>query len=77
LAKLRLEKYNEALADCKKSLELEGKNAAAYNNLGLIYQQLKNNSEAEKAFNKAIELAPTNTEYAQNLANLKQSSKDK
>ena len=55
-------KYDKALADFNKALELNSNNAEAYENRGLIYYHEKKYSQALDEFNKAIELRNDNAE---------------
>jgi tetratricopeptide (TPR) repeat protein len=64
-------KYEECLAACKKSLELDNTSAAAWNNIGSCYIALKQYDEAEKAINQSLKLKPgdQNALYNLNLIN--------
>ena len=57
-----LGKYNEAIADFNKSIELNPKNETVYNNRGSVYNELGNYNEAIADFNKSIELNPKNAD---------------
>ena len=61
---------NLALAEQKKALSLEGKAAYVLNEIGILYFYLKNYREAEKFYNKAIELVPTWAIPRSNLSGL-------
>ncbi len=54
-------KYDEALRDYNKALEIEPKFSKAYNNRGGLMRTLKKYEEAISDFNKAIELQPDYT----------------
>lgn len=54
---LKLNKYQEALMDCKKSVEIDPKALKGFYFLGLSFYFLKNYIEAEKAFSKALTLS--------------------
>ena len=58
LAYYRLKRYEEAIVAAKKSIKLNPKNAAAYNNICASNCALKNWEIAIEACNKAIELEP-------------------
>ncbi|NLA41822.1 MAG: tetratricopeptide repeat protein [Smithella sp.] len=75
--------YNEALASFNKAIELDPKDADAYNNRGIAYDNLGNHKQAIKDYNKAIELDPKNAKAYNNrggaygdLGNYKQAIKD-
>ncbi len=53
-----LGKYEEALADGSRSMELDPDSALYYVNRGMTYLQLKRYEEALAAFNRALELGP-------------------
>ena len=53
-----LKRYNEAIVDYNKVMELDPKDALAYKNRGLAYYSLKRYDEAIADCNKAIELDP-------------------
>jgi len=60
-------RYDEAVAQLHKALELTPDNAQLYFNLGAVYLDsgdLKKHPEAEKALRKSIELSPTYAAYA-------------
>lgn len=50
--------YAEAVEAYKKCIALDGRNAAAYYNLGVAWQALGKPREASRAFVKALELNP-------------------
>lgn len=56
------QRYNEAIRDYKKAIELDPKFSKAYNNLGNMYYALQEYEEAIKHFSKAIELSPQDAE---------------
>ena len=57
-AERRMEKYDEALLDCTKAIELDPKFAWAYYNRGRAYEGKKLYKEAVTDQTKAIELSP-------------------
>jgi tetratricopeptide (TPR) repeat protein len=50
--------YDLAIADFRKAIELDPKNADAYLWLGLSLRKQKKDAEARQAFSKSLELAP-------------------
>lgn len=58
VAKWRLERLDEALADFNKAIELYPQYASLYNNRGNVLFDLDKTEQALKDFNKAIELSP-------------------
>lgn len=58
VAKWRLERFEEALADFNKAIEIYPQYASIYNNRGNVYLDLDKPEDALKDFNKAIELSP-------------------
>jgi tetratricopeptide (TPR) repeat protein len=61
------ERYNEAEILFKEVIAEDSKSAAGYNNLGVIYDLLKNNEEAFRMYTKACQLEPEITEFRKNL----------
>ena len=53
-----IEKYEEAISDFSRVIELEPDKHSAYNSRGNIYCELKKYELAIKDYSKAIELAP-------------------
>jgi tetratricopeptide (TPR) repeat protein len=62
-----LKRYEEAIGNYKKVLELDYENPAAINNLGLSFYKLNERKKAIKEFKKLIKIAP---EYSQGYNNL-------
>ena len=54
----KLRRYEEALADCSKAIELDPKLAEAWSNRGLIYRKLGQLDKALADYSKAIDLDP-------------------
>ena len=50
--------YNNVISDYKKALELSPRNPFAYYNIGCIYLEMQDFTEALRAFSSAIELRP-------------------
>lgn len=57
-AKLRLEKLDEALADCNRAIDLDPSNAPAWLTRGALYSTKKDYDHSITDFDKAIELNP-------------------
>ncbi len=60
-------KYTEAVAAFNKALDINDKLPYVWNELGLCYQEMKDNNNALKAFTRAVGLAPDNLEFLFNL----------
>jgi tetratricopeptide (TPR) repeat protein len=65
----KLNQYEEAIEDYNKAIELNPKNAEAYNNRGNAHSELNKHEEAIEDFNKAIELDPKYAEAYNNRGN--------
>ncbi|HEC56454.1 MAG TPA: tetratricopeptide repeat protein [Candidatus Syntrophoarchaeum butanivorans] len=63
------EKYDEAIKDFDKAIELNPDDAEAYHNRGIAYTKLGEYDEAIKDFDKAIELNPDDAEAYHNRGN--------
>lgn len=63
---LKEKNFNEAVDLINKSINLNSKNYAAFNNLGSCYASLKKNDEALINYNKAIKLKPDYAEAYNN-----------
>lgn len=61
-------KFDEALVDITKALELEPNLSQAYNNLGIIYNSKNKKAETIRAFDKSLELSPNMTSTRINRA---------
>ena len=51
-------KYDQAVAEFKKVLELNPNNAEAYYNIGLINETSNNTDEAKKMYSKVLSINP-------------------
>jgi tetratricopeptide (TPR) repeat protein len=51
-------KYDEAVSDFKKALEINSGNAEAYYNIGLIKESSNQMDEARKMYSKALAVKP-------------------
>ena len=61
--------FDKAIKDFSKAIELDPKNAYAYNNRGLYKYHIQDKAGAIEDYNKAIELDPNNREAYFNKAN--------
>ncbi|KHG06880.1 Small glutamine-rich tetratricopeptide repeat-containing beta [Gossypium arboreum] len=70
-------KYNEAIKDCLKSIEIDHSYCKAYSRLGLAYYAQGNYADAiEKGFKKALRLDPNNQSVIENIRVAEQKLKD-
>ncbi len=69
VAKWRLKRYDEALADFGKAIELDPDYSPAYNNRGNVHMELQRYEDAIRDFTSAIELAPAYGAAYNNRAN--------
>lgn len=58
--------WREAIYRWEKAVELDPTYAAAYNDLGIAYEHEGQLDKARKAYEKALELDPGNTQIRQN-----------
>src|SRR5215475_12235831 len=58
--------WREAIYRWEKAVELDPKYAAAYNDLAIAYEHEGQLEKARKAYDKALELDPNNTQIRQN-----------
>ncbi|XP_022773252.1 small glutamine-rich tetratricopeptide repeat-containing protein-like isoform X2 [Durio zibethinus] len=73
----QIHKYNEAIRDCLKSIEIVPDYSKAYSRLGLAYYAQGNYSDAiEKGFKKALQLDPNNESVKENIRVAEQKLKD-
>jgi CheY-like chemotaxis protein len=63
-------RYAEAVAAFNKALEINDKLPYVWNDLGLCYREMKDNSNALKSLTRAVELAPDNPEFLFNLGEI-------
>jgi len=63
------QEYQKAIDDCSKAIELDPKNADAYNNRGNAYASLGEYQKAIDDCSKAIELDPKNADAYNNRGN--------
>ena len=70
-ANVELEKYQEAIENFNKAIELDPNSAAFYSARGLVYVELGKHQEAINDYNKAIELDPNCKIAIENLKKLK------
>lgn len=61
--RMKMEQYDSALADVKQAIRLNDSYVTAWNNCGLIAMQQKNYEEAEKAFSRAVQIAPMDARW--------------
>lgn len=61
-------KYGEAATQYREIIASHPDSAVAWTNLGNAYTQLKQNEDAEAAFRKALEIAPTSRDALNNLS---------
>jgi Tfp pilus assembly protein PilF len=59
--------WREAIYRWEKAAELDPTYAAAFNNLAIAYEHEGQLDKARKAYEKALELNPSNTEIKQNF----------
>ncbi|KAG4140883.1 hypothetical protein ERO13_D06G045101v2 [Gossypium hirsutum] len=70
-------KYNEAIKDCLKSIEIDHNYCKAYSRLGLAYYAQGNYADAiEKGFKKTLRLDPNNQSVIENIRVAEQKLKD-
>lgn len=70
-----MEKYNEALEDAKKCVELKPDWPKGYSRLGAAYFGLEDWPEAAKAYEDGLKIDPANEQMKQALAEAKQAAK--
>ena len=62
--------HKQGLPDANKVIELDPKNAPAYDTRGHIFEALDRKDEAIADFRKALELDPSDEDYKENLKRL-------
>jgi protein O-mannosyl-transferase len=70
VAYAEVEKYNEALSDYNKAVDIDPKHAEAYSNRGVTKAALKDFTGAKQDYNKAIELRPFYPDAYYNRGNI-------
>lgn len=68
-AQIDLGRLREAETSLLKSIELDGNNGAAHNNLGVLYQRLGKGEQAKREFEIAMSLSPDLATVKSNLEN--------
>ena len=58
--------YNQALEELRSSLSIDPTNAQAYGLLGLVYMDLGDRPRAEESFQRALRIAPEDSELLNN-----------
>ncbi|HMS78684.1 MAG TPA: tetratricopeptide repeat protein, partial [Burkholderiaceae bacterium] len=58
--------YSQALEELRSSLSIDPSNAQAYGLLGLVYMDLRDRERAEENFQRALRLAPEDSELLNN-----------
>jgi tetratricopeptide (TPR) repeat protein len=66
----KVEKYELAIINFKKALDLNPKNYQANNNMAMVYEKLANNNEALQKYKDAIEIDPKNFLAYFNIGNI-------
>lgn len=69
-------KFDEAIADYTKALELDPEDSVTHNNLGLILEQKGYHEEAQKRFEQADKLADAENRLHQMIDELEQTEKE-
>lgn len=64
---LHLKKYEEAISDCQKAIEIDPFYAHTYNTLGIIYAAMGDYDNARLSYEKAIKIEPNYREPKNNL----------
>lgn len=62
-----MDKFHEALDDCKRAIAINADYAKAFSRMGLIYSKLQFFTESESCYTTAIKLEPDNAGYKKNL----------
>jgi len=60
---IKLKKYDEAVTNLHKSIELDSKQPAVYETLAFVYREQKKTGDALSAYDKALALKPGDTKY--------------
>ncbi|NWI20090.1 SGTB protein, partial [Crypturellus soui] len=75
-AQSKLNKYSEAIKDCKRAIEIDPKYSKAYGRLGLALTSANKYEEAITSYQKALDLDPENDSYKSNLKIAEQKLRD-
>ena len=67
-----MKRYDEALIETKKAVELEPDNAKYHNNLGVTLHEMRRYDEALVELQKAVALEPDNKMYRENYDKTKE-----
>jgi tetratricopeptide (TPR) repeat protein len=65
-----LERYEEAISDCQKAIEIAPTYAHAYNTFGLVYASMGDIDNAQLYYKKAIAIDPNYSQPKHNLQNI-------
>ena len=63
----KISDFTNSIEDCKNALKIDPSYGKAWGRLGLALLSNNQHEEAYEAYNKAIQLEPTNDGYKQNL----------
>ena len=63
-----MKRYQEALRDFDKAIELKPDYTLAYNNRGVTYFKMKRYDEALRDFERSLALDPNNAQFSTNRA---------
>jgi len=74
-AAMKLKKYQEAVDDCNKALEMDSQYVKAYARRAACYTQLEMHDEAVRDFEKLRQMDPENDEHSRNLREAKLNQK--
>ena len=64
------QKYDSAIIQFRKAIQIDPKYAEAQNNLGVVYEKQGKTRSALAAYRKAVEIDPNLSEAKENLARL-------
>ena len=68
-------KYDLALDDCAKALQIDPSNIMAYNNRAVIYEEKGEYEKARENYLLALDIEPNNTKIRNNLEDLEKRGK--
>ena len=69
-ALMELGRFEEAEASLRRALDADALNAAAHNNLGILYVRSRRRDEARREFENALKINPELSEAKRNLEQL-------